>query len=148
MSRKQRYTAEEVARALISTKGLVYLAAKRLKCDPLTVNNYCKRYPSVQAAKEAQRGEMVDLAEMKLYESIKKGEPWGITLCLKTLGKDRGYVEQQKLALTDPSGELSAMPQLQIVLTQDGPTPQAWREGMNAPPALDAGDRGLPSDGP
>jgi hypothetical protein len=114
MARKQRYTAEEVARALISTKGLVFLAAKRLKCDPLTVNNYCKRYPTVEAAKVAARGEIVDLAEMKLYESIKKGEPWGITLCLKTLGKDRGYVEQQKLALTDPSGEESWQPTVGI----------------------------------
>jgi hypothetical protein len=119
MARKQRYTAEEVARALTSTKGLVYLAAKRLKCDPLTVNNYCKRYPSVRAARDAQRGEMVDLAEMKLYESIKHGEAWGIAFCLKTLGKDRGYVEQQKLALTDPSGEHGWEPTLGLATLLD-----------------------------
>jgi hypothetical protein len=48
---------------------------------------------------------MIDTAEMKLYQSINRGEAWGIAFALKTIGKDRGYVEQQKLALTDPSGE-------------------------------------------
>jgi hypothetical protein len=102
---KQRYTAQQVAQALIETKGMVYIAAQRLGCDPDTIRNYCKRYPTVQAARDAERGRMIDIAELKLYQSIQNGEAWGITLCLKTLGKDRGYVEQQKVALTDPSGE-------------------------------------------
>ena len=93
---KPRYTAAQVASALTTTKGLVYLAAKRLKCDPETVYNYCKRHPSVQAVRDAQRGELIDLAEQKLRESIQNGEAWGITLCLKTIGKDRGYVERQE----------------------------------------------------
>lgn len=41
----QRYTAKEVAQALIETKGMVYIAAQRLGCDPDTIRNYCKRYP-------------------------------------------------------------------------------------------------------
>jgi hypothetical protein len=102
---QQRYTATQVAQALTETKGMLYIAAERLGCDPETIRNYCKRYPSVQAARDAQRGRMVDLAELKLWQSIQNGEAWGIAFCLKTLGKDRGYVEQQKLALTDPSGE-------------------------------------------
>jgi hypothetical protein len=102
---KPRYTAAQVCAALTASKGLVYLAAKRLKCDPDTVNNYCKRYPSVQAARDAQRGEMVDLAEQKLFESIKKGEAWGISLCLKTLGRDRGYVERQEFG-GDPAAPI------------------------------------------
>jgi hypothetical protein len=104
MPGKPRYTAAQVAAALVSTKGLVYLAAKRLKCDVDTVYNYCKRYPSVQAARDAMRGQLVDLAEQKLWESIQSGEAWGITLCLKTLGKDRGYVERQELTGQDGAG--------------------------------------------
>lgn len=98
MSGKQRYTVAQVTAALVASKGLIYLAAKRLKCEPETVYNYCKRFPSVQATRDALRGQMVDLAEQKLWESIQKGEAWGITLCLKTLGKDRGYVERQELS--------------------------------------------------
>jgi hypothetical protein len=41
---------------------------------------------------------MVDLAELKLWQSIQNGEAWGIAFCLKTLGKDRGYVERQEVS--------------------------------------------------
>jgi hypothetical protein len=98
---KQRYTAQQVAQALIETKGMVFIAAQRLGCDPETIRNYCKRYPSVQAAKDAERGRMVDLAELKLYQSIQNGEAWGIAFALKTIGKDRGYVERQELTGQD-----------------------------------------------
>lgn len=94
MADKPHYTAAQVIAALRETKGMVFLAAKRLGCTPETVQNYCKRYPSVQAAKVAERGEMVDTAELKLWQSIQNGEAWGIAFCLKTIGKDRGYVER------------------------------------------------------
>jgi hypothetical protein len=92
----QRYTAQQVIAALTETKGMIYLAAQRLGCNAETIRNYCKRYPSVQAARDAQRGQMIDLAELKLWQSIQNGEPWGIAFCLKTIGKDRGYVERQE----------------------------------------------------
>jgi hypothetical protein len=123
----QRYTAKQVIEALIETKGMVYLAAHRLGCDPDTVRNYCKRYPSVQAARDTQRGMMIDVAETKLYQSIENGEAWGIAFALKTIGKDRGYVEQQKLALTDPSGEHPAEMTV-IYLPSKAPTSEIWAE--------------------
>ncbi len=112
MAGKQRYSATEVIAALEATKGGIYLAAQRLGCDPETVKNYCKRYPSVQAACEAKRGQMIDLAEQKLWQSIKKGEAWGVAFCLKTLGKERGYVER-----TETTGK-DGGPQQHEFLTQ------------------------------
>jgi hypothetical protein len=115
MGRPRRYTAAEVASVLATTKGLIFLAAKRLKCTPETIENYCKRYPSVQAVKDAQRGQMIDLAEQKLWESIQQGEAWGITLCLKTIGKHRGYIERQEhtgsdgVPLWEPAVGLAAL---------------------------------------
>lgn len=99
MAGKQRYTAAQVIAALLDTKGLVFLAARQLGCDADTVRNYMKRYPSVRAAAVQQRGEMVDLAESKLWQAIEDGEAWAITLCLKTLGKDRGYVERHEVVI-------------------------------------------------
>jgi hypothetical protein len=96
MGDKQRYTAEQVAEALRKTKGMRYLAARTLGCSHDTVTRYIERYPSVRAAAEQQRGEMIDTAELKLWQSIQNGEQWGVTLALKTLGKDRGYVERQE----------------------------------------------------
>jgi hypothetical protein len=94
MAGKQRYSAEQVCAAIQHTRGLLHLAARHLGCSYHTVCNYVQRYPGVRTTLEAQRGELVDMAELKLYESILRGEPWGITLCLKTLGRDRGYVPQ------------------------------------------------------
>jgi len=91
MARPQRYTAAQVIAALTHTKGMVHLAAKHLGCDPDTVQRYCHRYPSVQAAKEVQRGEMMDEAELHLWRAIQRGEPWAIIFCLRTLGRNRGY---------------------------------------------------------
>jgi len=101
MPGKPRYRVSQVIAALRATKGMVYLTAKKLGCDPETVENYCKRHPSVQAAKEALRGEMVDMAEVKLWQSIQNGETWGIAFCLRTLGRHRGYVERQELTGKD-----------------------------------------------
>ena len=94
MADKEHYTAAQMIAALQETKGLMYLAAKRLGCHVSTIKNYCERHPTVQAAKDAERGALLDMAELKLWESIQKGEAWGITLALKTIGKDRGYVER------------------------------------------------------
>ena len=94
MADKPHYTAAQVIAALQETKGMVFLAAKRLGCTPNTIKNYCERYPTVQAAKDAERGEMVDTAELKLWASIQAGEAWGIAYTLSRLGKDRGYVER------------------------------------------------------
>ena len=115
MPGKPRYTAAQMIDALTATKGMVYLAAKQLGCDSDTVLNYCKRYPAVEAVKQAQRGEMIDIAELKLWQSIQNGEAWGITLCLKTIGKHRGYVERQEVTgedgapLWEPTSGLAAL---------------------------------------
>lgn len=136
----QRYTAKEVAQALIETKGMVYIAAQRLGCDPDTIRNYCKRYPSVQAARDAQRGIMIDTAELKLWQSIQNGEAWGIAFCLKTLGKDRGYVEQQKLALTDPSGEHAWEGPPGLAALLDAARARLAQANGHQPPALPEGE--------
>jgi hypothetical protein len=104
MANKFRYTAQQVADVLTETKGMMFIAAQRLGCSQETVRQYCKRFALVQAAKDAQRGIMVDTAELKLWQSIQNGESWGITLCLKTIGKDRGYVERQELTGEDGTG--------------------------------------------
>jgi hypothetical protein len=128
MADSPHYTVAQVIAALQETKGMVFLAAKRLGCTPETVQNYCKRHPTVMAAKMAERGEMVDTAELKLWQSIQNGEAWGITLALKTIGKDRGYVER-----TEQTGRDGAP--MQVLIEQLDRTPLADVVSALAPDA-------------
>lgn len=95
--RAQRYTPEQVADALTRSKGLITVAARSLGCDPMTVRNYMKRYVSVQRAKDEARTGIVDLAEVRFFQAIDDGQPWAVSMALKTLGKDRGYVERSEV---------------------------------------------------
>ena len=66
MGTKQRYTQAQVIDALKETKGMVYLAAKRLGCEAQTIYNYRDRYPAVRAEMEQQDGEVDDAAALLL----------------------------------------------------------------------------------
>ena len=94
---KQRYTAAEVSAALQASKGMVTIAARHLQCDVDTVLNYCKRYPTVEAAKRHARDEVLDEAELRLYAAIRRDEAWAIAFYLKTVGRTRGYGERLDL---------------------------------------------------
>ena len=90
---KQKFKSDEVVAAI--RQGHTPLgASKILKCDSETVRNYIKRYPSVAAAISEEHETMVDLAEHSMRKAVMDGEPWAVSLTLKTLGKDRGYVEK------------------------------------------------------
>jgi hypothetical protein len=38
------------------------------------------------------------MAEAKLMQAVDKGEQWAITMILRTLGRERGYVERQEVS--------------------------------------------------
>jgi len=101
---KQKYTQAQVITALRDTKGMVYLAAKKLGCEAQTIYNYRDRYPAVRAEMEQQDGEVDDAAEMKLYQAIIAGEPWAVQFRLRTKGKGRGYVERVQQEVSGPNG--------------------------------------------
>ena len=104
MTTRQRYTQAQIIDALRETKGMVYLAAKRLGCEAQTIYNYRDRYPAVRAEMEQQDGEVDDAAEMKLYQAIIAGEPWAVQFRLRTKGKGRGYVERVQQEVSGPAG--------------------------------------------
>lgn len=99
--RKRLFTPEQVIAALQYTRGMQYLAARKLGCSHDTMRKYLQRYPQIQAALDLERGEMVDLAELKLWEALEAGKPWAIALCLRTVGKERGYIERSEMTGKD-----------------------------------------------
>ena len=94
--RNELYTPEQIVAAIREARGLVYHAAKQLGCSATTVRRYVNTYEQVAEALEESRGRIVDDAEGKLADAIGRGEAWAVTLALKTLGRDRGYVERQE----------------------------------------------------
>jgi hypothetical protein len=94
---RHRYTAQQVIEALRTSRGLISIAAQKLQCDVDTVSNYCKKFPTVEQAKQESRVTLLDLAESRLWEAIDRGEGWAVAFCLKTLGRSRGYGERLDL---------------------------------------------------
>ena len=101
MGDKQKFTAEQVVKALDETRGAKWLAAEKLGCTEETIRNYEKRYATVRQAATKYRGRRVDVAELKLDQAIMNGEQWAVLFALRTLGKDRGYVERQEVTGKD-----------------------------------------------
>jgi len=63
---KDKFTASQMAEALIASRGMVTQTAKQLGCDRKTVNNYIKKYPSVAQALEDSRAVLGDRIETTL----------------------------------------------------------------------------------
>lgn len=91
------YDTAEIWGALKACGGRVYIAAEKLGCSPLTIKNHMKKNPDMAQYVQDQRTKLVDIAEEKFREAIENGEHWAIALALRTLGKDRGFVERHEV---------------------------------------------------
>jgi hypothetical protein len=87
-------------KAAEDTGGLISLMAQRLGCHSNTVRNYIARHPTLKAAIDQEREVLVDEAEFGLRKAVRDIQPWAVGLVLKTLGKDRGYVEKQQIEMS------------------------------------------------
>mgnify|MGYP002684967450 FL=1 len=97
MTKKERFTPEDIVDALRATKGMVYLTAQRLGVSPQTIYNYRDRYASVRTEMALQDGVIDDTAELKLAQAIMNGEAWAIAFRLRTKARHRGYVEKTEV---------------------------------------------------
>lgn len=94
----QKFSNQQITDALKEVNGMVYLAARKIGCNPQTIYNRMAKSPAIKEACDAARGELIDISEQKLRAAVLNGEPWAIALVLKTLGKVRGYVERTELS--------------------------------------------------
>lgn len=95
------YTNEQIIQALKETKGLITLAADKLRCSTDTIRNRAKKVKAVEQVLNDEREKLVDTAELALNKAVLSGEAWAVTLVLKTIGKNRGYVERQEVTGKD-----------------------------------------------
>lgn len=92
-----RYTAEQIAKAIEEAEGFVTRAARALGCSSRTIYNYAKRYVSVQQAIDNAREERIDWVEDKLFDQMDKGNVTAMIFYLKCQAKSRGYIEKQQI---------------------------------------------------
>ncbi len=92
-----RYTAEQVAQAIRDSNGIKAVAARRLGCARQTIVRYAAEYAICREACTTARETVVDLAEGQFVAAIGRGEPWAVAMCLKTLGRSRGYGDAVEL---------------------------------------------------
>jgi len=102
-----RFTAEEVAAALLQAKGNREEAARKLDCRLETVNLYLQRYRVVRAALQEAREVRLDHVESKLADAVDAGEWRAVSFVLVHLGKERGYDRKRPL---QPRVRPSSMP--------------------------------------
>ena len=115
-----KHRTADIISALEKTHGMVYLAAEALGCAPVTIYRRAEKDAKVQGVINDQRGKLIDKAELKLEHAVMNGEPWAVTLTLKSLGKNRGYVERQEVTGADGGAIKHSMTVRE--LTQGGDT--------------------------
>lgn len=96
-----RYTDKQLGEALTDTRGMVYVAAKQLKCSPTTILKRLEKSAKLRAIKEAESELFLDTAELKLQQAVTNSEPWSIKYALSTKGKNRGYTERTEITGAD-----------------------------------------------
>jgi hypothetical protein len=94
--RTTRYTDDEMCKALTSFNGMVYLAAKHLGCAPSAIYRRMEKSARVREVVDNSRGELLDVAETALKAAVTAKEGWAVCFTLKTIGKNRGYVERSE----------------------------------------------------
>jgi allophanate hydrolase subunit 1 len=97
MGRPNKYTIAQIKEELEKTLGAITLAAENLGASYNTVRRYVDKSPTLQNLIKHYRERRVDKAELKLEQAITEGQSWAISLVLKTLGRDRGYVERKEV---------------------------------------------------
>lgn len=98
---RRRYSVARVVEAIKVSRGMISTAAESLGCDRRTVERYADRYPAVRQAITEQREAVVDVAESRLFTAIDGSEPWAVSLCLRTIGRGRGYGDVVEVRVED-----------------------------------------------
>ena len=92
------YPTELLIEALIRNKGRVVATCEDIGCTTATFYYRVQKDPEFAQALATIREARVDVAEDKLGEAVRRGEPWAVAMVLKTIGKHRGYTEKIEVA--------------------------------------------------
>ena len=96
VQKSRNHSEDEIIHAIMKTRGNISLAADAIGVTRWAIYKRMKDSEAIKTAVKQAREEIIDLAESKLRIAVMNGEPWAISLTLKTIGKDRGYVDRKE----------------------------------------------------
>lgn len=91
----------QVASALIDAGGIKSRAARYLGCSYSSLNNFMESNPELYDIQEQARVMIVELAEGKLVDKIRRGDLGAIKFFLSRRGKDYGWSTRQEITGAD-----------------------------------------------
>jgi AcrR family transcriptional regulator len=103
---------DQLIQAIKAFKGNVTDIASSLGISRQTFYNYADQDNEIHDLWMDQRQVIIDLAESKLLKLIDQENPQVIMFALKTLGKDRGYIEKQEVDQTNKTVNIIEVPKL------------------------------------
>lgn len=90
---------EDIAVLLEKCGGFVSKVAKTTGMTVTAVQTRIRRSEMLQRKQREIRATVVDIAEASLIAAAQRGEPWAVQFILKCQGKDRGWVESQRIEM-------------------------------------------------
>ena len=94
-------TKASVLVAIKGSGGIVSIVAQRLGVQWNTAKKYIDKWEETKQAYTDEMEAILDLAEGKVYESIKEGNTQDAKWLLATKGKRRGFTERHELTGAD-----------------------------------------------
>jgi len=117
-------------------RGNVTLTIEHLGIGKATFYKALKRYPELKEAFDGARDEVLDITENKMLEAIERGEPWAISLYLKTIGRVRGYGDVQTIVQSSFNADIDLtklsqeeLENLEKLVTKAASSPASDRSG-------------------
>ena len=84
--------------------GINTQAVKKVGIDRTTPYRWMKEDEAFALSVQEKRNVVLDFAETKLFELVNENHPSAIIFLLKTLGKERGYVERHEITGANGNG--------------------------------------------
>lgn len=102
MASSKTITNKRIIEALKEAKGNMTLAAKMLGCTRQMIYKRSKTSKKIQDTIAESREVAVDNAESALQRAVLEGNFKAIAFTLRTIGRDRGYVERTEQEISGP----------------------------------------------
>ncbi len=97
----KKQTNKKILDALEKTGGLIKPAASRLGVARNTLYTWIQNSKELTDGLLSIRDGMVDMAEGALFKQVSEDNTTAIIFMLKTLGKERGYIEHKQERVDD-----------------------------------------------